>query len=159
MKAAEVASLVAAALDEGVYDLLRCNLANGDMVGHTGRVAETVAAVEHVDAALGTLAEAAARAGAILLVTADHGNAEEMFKPAKSGTGYAEKNGVRVPSSSHSLNPVPFVLVDPDQRWTLTTAGGAPAGGLSQIGATLLTLCGVRPPDSYLPSLVEERPA
>ncbi len=159
MKAAEVASLVAAALEEGGYDLLRCNLANGDMVGHTGKVAETIAAVEHVDDALGTLASAAATAGAILLVTADHGNAEEMFKPAKSGGGYAEKNGVRVPSSSHSLNPVPFVLVDPGLDWTLATTGGAPGGGLSQIGATLLALCGVTPPDSYLPALVAELPA
>lgn len=154
MKASEVAQLMAAALEEGGHDLLRCNLANGDMVGHTGKVPATVQAMEHVDAALGHIVSAAQRAGAVLLVTADHGNAEEMFKRAKKGDGYAEKGGQRVPSSSHSLNPVPFVLVDPAGEWRLVRSGLQVAGGLSQIGATLLTLCGVAPPESYLPALV-----
>ena len=153
MKAAEIAAVVADAVASRGYDHIRCNLANGDMVGHTGRVDATVAALEATDRALGVIASACRAAGATLLVTADHGNADEMFK-TKRGAHVRAADGARIPSSSHSLNPVPFILVEGARRWSLPASGDQPAGGLAQIGATLLQLCGLPIPAAYLPSLL-----
>ena len=80
MKAAAITDQVVAALRDRVADHIRLNLANGDMVGHTGHVPATITAVECVDACVGRIAEAARAANAVLLVTADHGNADEMFE-------------------------------------------------------------------------------
>ncbi len=154
MRAAEIAAAVVGALKDGGYDHIRFNLANGDMVGHTGDFAATVQSVEAADAALAPVVQACAAQGALLLVTADHGNADEMFKLDKAGRPQKDAAGQPLPSSSHSLNPVPFILVDPTGRWTLKQAGGQPGGGLAQIGATLLVLCGLPAPASYLPPLV-----
>lgn len=155
MKAEEITRTLIARLEQGDLRHARLNLANGDMVGHTGDLAATVRAVEVVDACVGELAAACERLGAILLLTADHGNADEMFRWDKKAGRYAEDaQGVRVPSSSHSLNPVPVVLADPTGRWTLE--GGAPGelvGGLARIGGTVLALCGLPVPDGWLPSL------
>ncbi len=155
MKAEEIVDRVVAALEAGGLDHIRLNLANGDMVGHTGDLDATVRAVEVVDAQVGRLVDACAAAGAVLVVTADHGNADEMVRWDKKKQAYqVDAAGARVPSSSHSLNPVPVILVDPTGRWTLDgEAQGAVVGGLARIGATVLTLCGVPVPAPYLPSL------
>lgn len=150
MKAPEIAERVAAVLAEGRADLVRLNLANGDMVGHTGNFAATVEAMEVVDAALGRIAEAAAAAGAILLVTADHGNADLMVELDKKGLPVLQ-DGRPKPRTSHSLNPVPFILVDPSGRWALRPP---PEPGIASIGGTLLVLLGLPLPDGYLPPLV-----
>jgi 2,3-bisphosphoglycerate-independent phosphoglycerate mutase len=123
------------------------------------RLEATVAAMEFVDACLGTLVDACAEVGAILLVTADHGNADEMYELDKKGAPILV-DGVRKPRTSHSLNPVPFVLVDPTHAWQLDcpplTKDGGP--GIAQIGGTLLTLFGVPLPADYLPPLVRRAP-
>ncbi len=150
MKAAAITDLVVAALQAGQVDHVRLNLANGDMVGHTGKLAATVAAVECVDACVGRLVHACEVAGAVLLVTADHGNADQMVELDKAGAPVCE-DGKPKPRTSHSLNPVPFILVDSRGRWELCDVPGA---GIANIGATLLTLAGLTPPDDYLPSLV-----
>ena len=91
----------------------------------------------------------------ILLITADHGNADEMYQfDSKKGV-YKTKSGVRVPSTSHSKNPVPFVVFDPSKQWTLCGKKGEVSGGIAQIGATLLQLTQLPVPEHYLPSLVK----
>ena len=158
MKAAEIVDAAILGLQQG-FDHVRLNLANGDMVGHTGDFAATVRGVEAVDTALGRLVYASAAANAILLVTADHGNADLMYEIDKNGAPLSVDGRLR-PKTSHTLNPVPFILVDPSGSFRLTRDAVAPPDpanppGLSQVGATLLRLLGVPIPAVYLPSLVE----
>ena len=168
MHARQVTDLVVAAVGSGAYDLVRVNLANGDMVGHTGDLAATVAAMEVIDGCVGRIAAAVTAAGGALIVTADHGNADQMFEVDKASGAYATgADGARKPRTSHSLNPVPFALLDASGLWALAVpardparwdaplgTGEAPAGGLAQIGASLLALCDGPIPADYLPPLV-----
>jgi len=155
MKAHAITDAAIEAIAGGDFDHIRLNIANGDMVGHTGDFAATVAAMEVVDACVDRLVAAAAGSGAVLLVTADHGNADQMFELGGATGGYkAGPDGQRVLRTAHTLNPVPFVLVDPAGAWALDAPAGA---GLGNIGATVLTLCGLTPPEDYLPSLVRPR--
>lgn len=158
MKAAEIADVVVDALAEGGWDHIRLNLANGDMVGHTGDFAATVRGMEAVDRALGRIVDACEKAGAVLIVTADHGNADGMYELDKQGRPLVSDGRAR-PRTSHTLNPVPFVLVDPTGTWALSAAAsatGPDAPGIAQIGATLLRLLDVPAPSVYLPALVTE---
>lgn len=155
MKAEAIARAAAEAIRGGRFQHVRLNLANGDMVGHTGNFAATVRAVEAVDRAVGVVLAAAMDAGAVLLVTADHGNADEMIEHDKAGALVFEDGRPKV-RTAHSLNPVPFVLVDPEREWSLAPLADA---GIASIGATLLVLRGLVPPPDYLPSLVQrDRP-
>ncbi len=165
MKAAEIVDVVIrkmADYPDGTFshfDAIRLNLANGDMVGHTGDFAATVGAMEAVDHALGRLADACAKTSAILLVTADHGNADLMFELDKAGKPQVVDGRAR-PKTSHTLNPVPLILVDPLREWTLAGPPApppTPTGAITQLGATVLDLLSVPIPACYLPSLVVPR--
>ena len=149
MKAAEIVDAVIQALPQG-YDHVRLNLANCDMVGHTGRLEATRIAAEAVDLQLGRLEQAAREHDAILLITADHGNADEMYM-RKQGAVSTGDDGLPLPRTSHTLNPVPLVVFDPRGEAKLTSVQH---GSIANLGATVLTLCGVTPPASYLPTLV-----
>ncbi|KIG14183.1 2,3-bisphosphoglycerate-independent phosphoglycerate mutase [Enhygromyxa salina] len=148
MKAAEVTDALLKQLREPGpgFDFVRLNYANGDMVGHTGDLRATMLAVEAVDLCLARLVSATKALRGVLLVTADHGNAEQMF----DGAGQARQ--VR---TSHSLNPVPLVIYDPREP------DGGPAlslperPGLSNLAATSLALLGFLPPEGYDPALIE----
>jgi 2,3-bisphosphoglycerate-independent phosphoglycerate mutase len=132
---------------------VRLNLANGDMVGHTGDFAATVDALQVVDRCVAELEAAVIAAGGVMIVTADHGNADEMLMRDKKTGGFAvNAHGERVARTSHTLNPVPFCVVDPSGRWALTDT---PDPGLANIGSTLLVLLGLTPPDDYVPALLE----
>jgi len=124
MSAPEVTDKVVEAIRSGRFDVIVLNYANTDMVGHTGKLEAAMKAVETVDACLGRLAEAVEKAGGTLVITADHGNAEMMRDPE---TGE--------PHTAHTLNPVPFVIVNPP---------GAIArvenGRLADVAPTLLDL-------------------
>ncbi|MGH6968539.1 MAG: 2,3-bisphosphoglycerate-independent phosphoglycerate mutase [Stellaceae bacterium] len=124
MSAFEVTDKLVAAIDGGTFDLIVVNYANTDMVGHTGDIAAAVKAVEAVDQCLGRVAEAVKRAGGCLLVTADHGNAEQMRDP-KTGQ----------PHTAHTTNPVPLLLVNPPSGVT-----GLRDGKLADIAPTVLSL-------------------
>ncbi len=136
MSAGPLADLVIEAVDTGGYDFIVVNFANDDMVGHTGDFDAVVRAVETVDACLGRLVEATLGQGGALIVTADHGNAEQMIDPATGG-----------PLTSHTTNPVPVILVtaddDPDRHATLREDGI-----LSAVAPTILDLLGIDPPDA-----------
>ena len=104
---------------------------------------------------MGQLIKAAQESNSILLVTADHGNADEVYQWDKKKKVYkTDKKGTLIPSTSHSLNPVPFCLVDPQKEWSLKGNDGESLGGLAQIGGTILEMCGLEVPEHYLPSLV-----
>lgn len=144
MKAIEITDAAVEMIESGDYRFGRLNFANGDMVGHTGNLEATVAAMETVDQCLARLVEAIDEAGGILVFTADHGNAEEMFQ---------EKDGERVVKTSHTLNPVPFIIHDPayDDEYAMA---GLREPGLANVAATLLNLLGYHAPEDYEPSLV-----
>ena len=155
MKADAITNLCVEAITSEQYDHIRLNIANGDMVGHTGNLEATIEAVEFVDACVGRIVQVCDTHNAILLITADHGNADEMAQwDKKTKAAKRDKNGKMVPSTAHSTHPVPFIVVDTKGEWTIRNESGSMLGGLSQIGATLLKLCDVPIPDDYLPELV-----
>jgi 2,3-bisphosphoglycerate-independent phosphoglycerate mutase len=150
MKAAEITDAVLEAIEEGDYHHIRLNLANGDMVGHTGDLQATITAMETVDNQVQRLVRAVFQADGLLFVTADHGNADEMFL-RKKGDVLTDTTGAPLPRTSHTLNPVPFIIVDP--RGAL---GVAPTTdpGLASIAATVIEACGFQAPSDYEPSLI-----
>jgi 2,3-bisphosphoglycerate-independent phosphoglycerate mutase len=130
MSAPEVTDKVVEAIRSGRFDVVVLNYANTDMVGHTGRFDAAVKAVETVDACLGRLAEAVETAGGTLVITADHGNAEMMRDPE---TG--------APHTAHTLNPVPFIVVNPP-----VAIARVEHGRLADVAPTLLDLLGLPKP-------------
>ena len=142
MKSAEVTDAMIAALKTGKYDFLRCNYPNGDMVGHTGSYDAAIIAVESVDIGLARLIKAVDEAGAILLVTADHGNADEMLEKNKKG-----ELQVR---TAHSLNPVPFIIYDTQAKHEIIDG----EYGLANVAPTIAKLLGLTPPASWQPSMI-----
>lgn len=148
MKAAEITDAIVEAVAGGKRRFIRLNYPNGDMVGHTGVEPAVRIAVETVDLALARLLPAVEKAKGILVVTADHGNAECMF---------TEKNGKRTPFVAHTLNPVPFIVKDFSgaNPWLLS---GVSSPGLGNVASTLLNLLGFAGPEGYDPSLLKLKP-
>ncbi|HMV18508.1 MAG TPA: 2,3-bisphosphoglycerate-independent phosphoglycerate mutase [Rhodocyclaceae bacterium] len=142
MKAAEITDAMIAAVQSGQYALLRCNYANGDMVGHTGNFRAATMAVEAVDLALARLLPAIQAAGGVALITADHGNADEMFELDKKTKQPAlNTDGSYKAKTAHTLNPVPLVLFDKVTGGRLGLQQTDTAG-LSNIAATVANLLG-----------------
>jgi 2,3-bisphosphoglycerate-independent phosphoglycerate mutase len=154
MKAAEITDRLIAELASGRYRHARLNYANGDMVGHTGDRDASVIAVEAIDIQIGRLLAALTRLQGALIVTADHGNCDEMFETdAKTGERKLDDNGVPLPRTSHSLNRVPFYVFAPGAGLELDAKVEAP--GLANLAATVLQLMGYRAPDDYAASLLK----
>ncbi|MEX2153187.1 MAG: 2,3-bisphosphoglycerate-independent phosphoglycerate mutase [Gemmatimonadaceae bacterium] len=124
MSAQGVTDVLCGAIKAKTHDFILCNYANGDMVGHSGSLPATIAAVETVDRCVASVLASAEKAGARLLITADHGNCELMIDPATGG-----------PHTAHTTSPVPFVVVDPDGDRPLR-----PGGALCDVGPTILRL-------------------
>jgi 2,3-bisphosphoglycerate-independent phosphoglycerate mutase len=148
MKAGEITDKVVDAVESGSYKFIRLNYANGDMVGHTGVVPAIRIAVETVDLCLQRVLRAVAKAGGIVVITADHGNADCMW---------TKKNGKITPMVAHTLNPVPFVIKDYSGANRFEPAG-VENPGLSNVAATLCVLLGLEPPDAYDAPLVRLEP-
>jgi 2,3-bisphosphoglycerate-independent phosphoglycerate mutase len=158
MKAREVAEVVIAALGARSPRFIRANFANGDMVGHTGSLQAAVAAMEVVDECVGRVMAAVEDAGATLIVTADHGNAEMMWEVEDRATGRLklDENGQPLAKTSHTLSPVPWCLWGRRaDEFRLNEAVEEP--GLANIAATLLLLLGYEGPPDYLPPLIVRR--
>ena len=136
MSAAGVTDVLCGAIEGREHDFILCNYANSDMVGHTGSIPATIRAVETVDGCLARVLAAAERAGARLLITADHGNCEQMIDPVSGG-----------PHTAHTTNPVPFLAVD---AGAAAPVHGAPplrsGGALCDVGPTLLRMLGLESP-------------
>ena len=131
MSAPGVTDVLCKAIEEKAHDFILCNYANGDMVGHSGILPAAIKAVETVDRCLARVLASNERAGATMLITADHGNCELMIDPATGG-----------PHTAHTTNPVPLVIVG--------DSGGAKSlrtgGSLRDVGPTILQLLGIEPP-------------
>jgi 2,3-bisphosphoglycerate-independent phosphoglycerate mutase len=152
MKAAETADALVAAIDGGEFRFIRANFAGGDMVGHTGRLLPTIVALEAIDISLARVLDAVRRAGGCLVVTADHGNAEEMVEREGDGTPKRGDDGEPKRRTSHSLNPVPFAVADFGGRGFAFR--DIERAGLGNIAATLVELLGFEVPEGYDPSLL-----
>ena len=145
MKALEITEATVDLLDSDKYTFGRINFANGDMVGHTGDIPATAKSLECVDQCMEQLIDAIKEKKGILIFTADHGNADEMF---------VEKEGVRIARTSHSLNPVPFVIMDFSDNTEYQLDSNV-NGGLANVAATVFNLLGYHAPDNYEPSLIK----
>lgn len=141
MKSREITDHLIAAMESGKYDFLRCNYPNGDMVGHTGVMEAVITAMECVDESVGRVIEAAKRLGYTVLITADHGNADQMTETKKG------KTSIR---TAHSLNPVPFIVYDPGVAHTLKEG----KFGLANVAPTVATLLELPKPACWEESML-----
>ncbi len=142
MKSADIVDDLIEAIKSKKYDFLRCNFPNGDMVGHTGSLEATIIGVESVDIGLARLKKVCDEEGVTMLVTADHGNADEMLEKNKKGE-------VQV-RTAHSLNPVPFIIYDKDTTYTIKEGNY----GLSNVAPTVIKMFGLEAPSSWQPSMI-----
>jgi 2,3-bisphosphoglycerate-independent phosphoglycerate mutase len=156
MKSAEITDSLCSAIVSGKYRFLRVNYPNGDMVGHTGVFQAVQIAVESVDLALSRLIKAVEAAKGVLIVSADHGNAEDMFeRNKKSGKVTVDpETGAPKMKTAHSLNPVPCLIYDTTQSGKITLAAHSGLG-ISSLAATVIRLLGYEPPADYDPSVVD----
>jgi 2,3-bisphosphoglycerate-independent phosphoglycerate mutase len=155
MKGAEITDYVLEAIAGGKYRFIRLNYPNGDMVGHTGVYQATQIGVETVDLCLGRLLPAVEAAGGILVISADHGNADDMYEHVKKTGAVAvdPDTGKLKVKTAHSLNPVPVFIYDPAGTAQLALSGHDGLG-ISSLAATVLALLGFQAPADYDPSVV-----
>ncbi len=152
MKAAPITDATLAALRSGAHRFLRLNYPNGDMVGHTGKREATILAVQTVDLMLARLLPVVEALHGAILVTADHGNADQMYERDKNSGGWARRpDGTFKPRTSHTLNPVPCHIWAPGRQLRLRPIARP---GLANVAATLLQLLGYQAPEGYEPSLL-----
>ena len=142
MKSKEITDRLIEVMATKEFTFLRCNYPNGDMVGHTGVLEAVITAMEAVDESVGRVIEAAKKYGYAVCVTADHGNADQM---------YDEKKGKLSIRTAHSLNPVPFIIWDPDNSYAFKDG----AFGLANVAPTVVQLLGIEAPACWEPSMLK----
>ncbi len=156
MKCAEITDRLLDCLKSGKYKYLRVNFPNGDMVGHTGSLAATRCSMEALDLQLGRILPVLDTLGGVALITADHGNADEMYEmDKKTGAPKTDKIGNFKSKTSHTLNPVPCIIYDntsAKEHYTVKTDGSF---GLSNVAATTVNLLGYKAPDMWDASIME----
>lgn len=157
MKAADITDKVIETIESGSFDFIRLNYPNGDMVGHTGDLDAAVIAAETVDISLKRLLESVKKTGGIAVITADHGNLDEMYEiDAKTGSFIKDQStGKYKNKTSHTLNPVPFIIYDPEFNGEYSLDLSVKDPGLGNIAATLLAILGFDAPEDYLQSLIK----
>ena len=141
MKSKEITEKMVEAMASKKFEFIRCNYPNGDMVGHTGVMEAVVYAMECVDKGLAAILEAADKYGYTVLITADHGNADQMTETKKG------KTSIR---TAHSLNPVPFIIYDTDKVWQVKDG----AYGLANVAPTIVKMMGLTAPQCWEDSMV-----
>ena len=144
MKAAEVTDKLIEAMESKKYQFLRVNFPNGDMVGHTGNYKATLIGVETVDLVLDRILKAADELNYTVIITADHGNADEMYQKKK------KEDAPIVPQTSHTLNKVPFIIYNNDVE--VKQEGNF---GLSNVAATVVELLGYQPDEVWNESIIK----
>ena len=154
MKGGEITDVLLDSIGHRKHKFIRANYPNGDMVGHTGDLLAVEIAVETVDLCIGRLVTAIDAAKGILIVTADHGNADEMYEVGKDGKLKLDSDGDPKSKTSHTLNPVPCYIYDPAGTANVRLAGRADLG-ISSLAATVISCLGWVPPKDYDPSIVE----
>ena len=156
MKCAEITDKLIECIESGNYKYLRVNFPNGDMVGHTGSLLATRCSMEALDLQLARILAALDKAHGVALITADHGNADEMYEmDKKSGQPKADKNGKFKAKTSHTLNPVPCIIYNNvcADKYTVKADNGQ--FGLSNVAATMVNLLGYEAPDMWDESIIE----
>ena len=157
MKCAEITDKVIEAIRSGKYNHIRLNYPNGDMVGHTGVFNAVVCSMEGMDLQLGRLKAAIEEAGGILCITADHGNSDDMYEHGKDGSVKKGSDGEPKAKTSHSLNPVPAIIYDPEYKGEYDRDKLNEGLGISSWPATLINLMGLVPPADYDKSIINMR--
>ncbi len=156
MKCAEITDKLIEALEAGEYDYYRVNFPNGDMVGHTGSLAATRCSMEALDLQLGRILAVVDKLGGVALITADHGNADEMFEMDKKGQPKVGKDGKMKAKTSHTLNKVPCIIYDnTDAKNHYTVKADEGNFGLSNVAATMVNLMGYEAPAKWDESVIE----
>ena len=153
MQCALITDRVCQAIDNNEFQFIRLNFPNGDMVGHTGVYQAVQTSMGALDICLERIYNSVKAAGGVMLVTADHGNADDMYEHAKDGSVKLDANGNPKRKTSHSLNPVPAILFDPEYQGEYDTALNSGLG-ISSITGTCMTLLGYFPPADYDKSIV-----
>ena len=146
MKATEITDHMVEAIESGKYQFLRCNYPNGDMVGHTGNYEATLIGVESVDLMLKRIMDACVKMDYTLIVTADHGNSDEMYDKGFN------PDGTPKPKTSHSLAVVPFAIYNGPEGTKVKEEGDF---GLANVAATVVKLLGLEAPEQWLESIIE----
>ena len=155
MKCAEITDRLIEEMRSGKYKYLRVNFPNGDMVGHTGSFLATECSMEALDLQLARILKVVDELEGAALITADHGNADEMYElDKKSGAPKANKDGSFKAKTSHTLNPVPFIVYDnfTADKYTLKQNGSF---GLSNVAATTVNMLGFEAPTIWDESMID----
>ncbi|TYI06594.1 hypothetical protein ES332_A10G169000v1 [Gossypium tomentosum] len=155
MKALEIGERARDAILSLKFDQVRVNIANGDMVGHTGDIQATIVACKAADEAVKMILDAIEQVGGIYVVTADHGNAEDMVKRDKCGQPLYDKNGQLQILTSHTCHPVPIAIGGPGLAPGVRLRNDVPDGGLANVAATIMNLHGFVAPNDYEPTLIQ----
>ena len=156
MKCAEITDKLIECMRSGKYKYLRVNFPNGDMVGHTGSFAATQCSMEALDLQLARILAVVDELGGAALITADHGNADEMYEiDKKTGAPKANKDGSFKAKTSHTLNPVPFIIYDNFTADKYTVKLGREDFGLSAVAATTVNMLGYEAPEIWDESMIE----
>ena len=155
MKCAEITDKLIECLRSGEYKYIRCNFPNGDMVGHTGSFLATECSMEALDLQLARILKVVDEVGAVALITADHGNADEMYEmDKKTKAPKLNKDGTPKAKTSHTLNPVPFIVYDNVYSDKYDLKCGRNDFGLSNVAATTVNLLGYEAPDMWDESII-----
>ena len=156
MQCALITDALIDALKSGKYPCLRVNFPNGDMGGHTGSLAATICSLEALDLQLGRILSVVDDLHGVALLTADHGNADEMAElDKKTGAPKLNKDGSYKAKTSHTLNPVPLVIYDNFYADSYTVKEDKGTFGLSNVAATAVNLLGYKAPDMWDESVIE----
>jgi 2,3-bisphosphoglycerate-independent phosphoglycerate mutase len=154
MKCAEITDRVIQEIEKGEYSLIKLNFPNGDMVGHTGVYQAVVCSMEAMDLCIGRLKKAVEKADGILILSADHGNADDMYEhDKKTGAVKKNENGRPKAKTSHSLNPVPCIIYDPGYGGEYDTKLNEGLG-ISSLAALTVNFLGYNAPEDYDKSIV-----
>ena len=153
MKCAEIADRVIEEVGSGNWDFIKLNFPNGDMVGHTGNFQAVVCSMEGMDLQIERIHKAVMAAGGVMVITADHGNADDMFEHAKDGSVKYKANGEPQAKTAHSLNPVPCIICDSSYNGEYSTDLNTGLG-ISSIAATCINLLGFEAPKGYDKSII-----
>lgn len=156
MKCAEITDKLIDAMRSGKYPSMRVNFPNGDMVGHTGSLEATICSMEALDLQIARLLKVVDELEGVALITADHGNADEMYEvDKKTGAPKQNKDGSYKAKTSHTLNPVPFIIYDNFYNDKYTVKEDKGTFGLSDVAATAVNLLGYEAPDMWDESIIE----
>ena len=155
MKCAEITDKLIECLKSGEYKCLRVNFPNGDMVGHTGNLLATRCSMEALDLQLKRILDVVDSLGGVAVITADHGNADEMYEVDKKGAPKQGKDGSYKAKTSHTLNPVPCIIYDNFYADKYKVKADAGKFGLSNVAATVVNLLGYEAPSMWDDSLIE----